>query len=234
MKKDMKIHDVVVALSPHSDDVELGCGGFLAKQVERGNDVHVVVMLVKDEYQVHQKNIVEGVTRREELHQSMNVLGVSSWQILLNEKLDFDLCLFPKPKAVGMIDEIVRNTGATTVLLPVPSFHQEHQYVFDVGMAVTRPTKFGTTVTKVLAYEYPAANWGASAGYDASRGGYYVDTTQYHLKKLNALECHKSQMYREENAILSLDGVEALARLRGLEIGVKYAELLYVLRMIDV
>jgi N-acetylglucosamine malate deacetylase 1 len=32
----------ILALSPHTDDVEFGCGGTIAKLVAQGDEVHIV------------------------------------------------------------------------------------------------------------------------------------------------------------------------------------------------
>ncbi len=41
MKKD---RNVILAVGAHPDDIEIGCGGTLAKHIERGDDVYVIVM----------------------------------------------------------------------------------------------------------------------------------------------------------------------------------------------
>jgi LmbE family N-acetylglucosaminyl deacetylase len=225
----------ILAISPHSDDAELGCGAYLSKCVDSSNcNVHVAVICIKDELQLHQKGIVSGNTRKSEFNEAMKVLGVpwDNRHVMIHKNdQQFDLANYPKSKTITWLDGLIRDYDITDVLLPVPSFHQEHQYVYECGIAATRTTKHQSTVRNVFTYEYPAANWGPSASLDASKGGYYVDVTKHIGSKLEALKCHQSQLCREEYSLISLQGVEALAHLRGLEIGVSHAEMFYVLRM---
>ena len=222
----------ILAISPHSDDVELGCAGFLAREISAGSEVSVLVVLAKDEVQGHLGEVPARV-RQVEFEQAMDVLGVpyENRTVLLSDQTkDFDLCLYPKKDMVENLDRCIAETKATTVLLPLPSFHQEHQFVYECGLSATRPTKFQSSLKEVFAYEYPAANWGVSSSFDPSRGGVYVDISNFLENKLACLSKHQSQCFRAEQSLISLEAVRQFARLRGLESGVKYAELLYLLR----
>jgi len=51
----------ILALSPHTDDIELGCGGFLSKLSEAGHPVYVIcfsrIYNGVDLYDEHKKSI---------------------------------------------------------------------------------------------------------------------------------------------------------------------------------
>ena len=85
-------------------------------------------------------------------------------------------------------------------------------------------------VDNVLSYEqvpvprvtnvYPVAN-------------YYVDITDYMDKKIQASQCHISQIEKYESyGIDMIDSLSVLARYRGNQVGVKYAEAFDVLKMV--
>ncbi len=217
----------ILAFSPHSDDVEQGAGGYLTRRVAEGHDVFVVLVIAKDEISAH------AGTRINEFRASMDCLGVRQHDVIYNERSHFDICLQPRFEIVGKFDEIIQGFEPDQVLLPVPSFHQEHQLVYDVGVAATRPTK--PRITKeVLAYEYPAASWGPSGGLNMMQGATYVDISHgsYFENKLQSLTCHVSQNLHRSNDLVSMEAIKVWARMRGFEVGVKYAELLYTLRSV--
>lgn len=224
-------HPRILVLSPHSDDAELGCGGFLAREVLRSH-VSVVLVNCKSDHMLHSKQDVCAATRRAEFVESMDKLGVQDWRVMYYETdPDFDLPSVPKQKTISRLDAYLPEFDPDVLLLPVPSFHQDHQYVFECGLAAARPTKNDDTPSLIMAYEYPAANWGPSSGFDMSRGAVYAELTEEMLeKKVAALECHRSQFYRREGGLISVEAVRSLARFRGLEAGCEYAELFHVLR----
>lgn len=219
-----------LVISPHADDAELGCGGTMARARAAGIDVHVAVVVVKDEVQLH-AGPVSGQTRANELKEAMAVIGATSSIVYFHHgSTVFDLCSSPKSQLVNHLDALIADLKPDTVFLPVPSFHQEHQYVYECAMAAVRPTRNPTPIRNVYAYEYPAAGWGPSASWDPSRGGMYFEVTEYMHDKIKMLEAHKSQLYRGQDALISFEAVQALARFRGIESGVGAAELMYLLR----
>ncbi|WP_404873266.1 PIG-L deacetylase family protein, partial [Klebsiella pneumoniae] len=72
--------------------------------------------------------------------------------------------------------------------------------------------------------------WGDSGSWSQSSGSIYVDISKHLERKISILGKHESQMSNVENSLISLDAVRRLASFRGLESGVNYAELFYLLR----
>lgn len=224
----------VLIVSPHSDDAELGCGGFIHRMVQQGQEVHVATLVVKPERKACNGLTTSCDDRLAEQISSLSLLGVPPENLHLyyfGGDLEFDLCTEPKSQVVGFIDKLMRDHAVSTLMLPVPSFHQEHVYAYEVGLAAARPTKGKTPLTKVLAYEYPAYSWGNSGGFSPMHGGSYFCLNEEDIAlKIEALKGHKSQFNLGKNDLISVDGVRALARLRGLEAATDYAELFYVLK----
>lgn len=224
-----------LVISPHADDAELGCGGAIDRAVRDGTKVHVSVAVVKGEHQPHADGYVPALTREGELMEAMKVLGCD-YDIVYSEpaiESNFDLCSSAKSSYVRQLDAIIDRLQPEVVLIPVPSFHQEHQWVFDCAMAATRITRHPSPVKVVAAYEYPPAGWGPSSAFDRGRGGVYVALSELNLEtKLEALRRHVSQMYRGKDALISFEAVRALARLRGIEAGTTNAELLHLMRAV--
>lgn len=218
----------LMVLSPHADDAELGCGGYIRRVVQGGGEVMVVLATVGPIEFLHLKRIVSSDERMAEFMASMEVLGVQHTR-LLSEGVDSKLNTLPQGDMVKALDQLQNEFKPQAVLIPLPSAHQDHRYCWEVGVATTRPSWAKHQPAMVGAYEYPLSSWGDGATHSSFTGGMYVDITPVWDTKLWALSKYTTQM-RSMGELLSEGGVEALAKLRGVESGFFYAELIHVLR----
>jgi hypothetical protein len=87
-------------------------------------------------------------------------------------------------------------------------------------------------VQLIAAYEYAASGWGSGSSADAGRGGMYVEIGEEGLEaKIAALRCYKTQI-RDDNHCWSIESARARAKMHGLESGLDYAELFYIMRQL--
>lgn len=227
----MSKHKTVLVFSPHADDAEIGVGGYIARTIAEGGRVIVAVASVGAIKFLHLNREVESKEREAELHASLNRLGVLKKDIhVLTHGYDSRMHDLPTGDMVALLDELQEQYKPDEVLIPLPSAHQDHRYCWDIGVAATRPSPAKHSPSLVAAYEYPLTFWGSGAERSTFHGGLYVNVTDYWKFKLEALSQYKTQM--RDNSPIGLQGVEALASLRGLEAGVAKAELLHVLRMV--
>lgn len=214
----------ILVLAPHSDDAEIGIGGLIHRSILEGDNVHVLVIITQDTYHANNQ-LIFGAERSRELKESMAILGVDNWSILYKDKpQDYDLLNSSKVQTIAHIDQYIKEHKIDTVYMPTPSFHQEHQYTYECGIASTRPT-LGGSIKYVYAYEYPGSVWTPNG---TLQGGKFYINIDIALK-LKALTAHKSQRL-DEHKLVSTHSVKALAILRGYESGLPYAELVYLLR----
>lgn len=218
-------------ISPHADDAELGCGGSIARAIEAGIEVHIAVVVLKGETHLREQRYVSATQRHQELAAAMNSAG-AHYSVLnfVNEGESFDMASSSQSACVQQLDQLLETLQPELMLMPVPSFHQEHQWVYHCCVAATRPTKNQRSLRLIAAYEYPAAGWGNSSSWDSSRGAVYINISDYLPAKLAMLTAHQSQMSATRNALISLDGVKRLASYRGVEAGYDHAEMFYVMR----
>lgn len=218
----------LMVISPHADDAEIGCGGYIARVVDEGGQVMVVLMTVSTIFFRHRGR----VTLRErltEFHAAMDMLGVKERRVL-SEELDGKMYTSPQAEFVRHLDDLQDDFKPDTVLIPLPSSHQDHRYSWEVGVASTRPSAAKHRPNVIAAYEYPASGWGDGSEADAGKGGIYADISSYWDKKQAALECYETQM-RGDHHLFSVCGIDTLARMRGLEAGFERAELFHALRI---
>lgn len=215
----------ILIIAPHADDEVLGCGGLIEKACRYNNHVKVVVMTVGDVKHPHSAEIVTGETRKKELKDAMGFLGCTDFDVVYNDK-DSILDTVPRLEIISKLDEIITNYLPTMIFIPLPSYHQDHIILFESCFAALRP-KPNQLIKLIAMYEYPLISWQYQKFWNT--GELYVDITDTIQKKIGAFQMHKSQM-RPSNHLISPENVKKWAEMRGMEIGVAYAEKYYILR----
>ncbi|MGI6554453.1 MAG: PIG-L deacetylase family protein [Bacillota bacterium] len=217
----------VLVVSPHADDEVIGCGGVIKKVVNMGGEVFVVVVSIGDINFYHLDRVVTKEERKEELRHALNYLGVTGFCTLFD---DYESLMDTMPirNIISALDNHIDKIKPTTVLLPYPSFHQDHKIVFNAGFAALRPSPRRNGQLKLTAgYEYPFVTW---TNETLQTSCLYVNITDEIDDKIEALRCHKSQL-RESGHLISPESVRLWAEKRGMDAGCPYSEMFYVLRL---
>ncbi len=219
----------LLIVSPHADDETAGAGGLAIRVKEAGGHVYVMVASVGDLDHFDQTGKkVHGSTRRDELSEAMKTLGVDDWEILFEDN-DLHLRLETLPRR-DLIDQIERKgrlstekTRPTMVVLPAPSYNQDHEAIFRAGITACRPhlATMKAFQSVVLIADAPQLAWNADQG--VFTPNFYVDITHCLEQKLQAYACHKSQA-RPDPHQGGAQALRLLAEYRGREISVKAAE----------
>lgn len=204
----------VLALAPHTDDIEICCGGTLAKMIRNGCDVEYVTFSdCKD-------SVPDGFpkeTLREEAKSAAKMLGVHSDSI---EILDFKVRYFSdyRQDILQHMIEIRKRFNPQIVLSPsMFDIHQDHHVVAQECLRAFR----GSTM---LGYEAPWNN------IDIRLDFFSEISEEDVVRKLDALSCFESQMNR---SYFSSDYIRGLASVRGQQAGLKFAEAFTVNRIIS-
>jgi LmbE family N-acetylglucosaminyl deacetylase len=220
----------LMVISPHADDAELGCGGYLWKTHIGGGKTRIAVVATGDIFFEHLGRVVDKEERKRELRASSRVLFASA--TVLFPGMDKQLDQLPIYRIVEEIEKEIKEFQPTEILIPLPSSHQDHDVVYRACLAATRPSNVTQSVQLIAAYEYAATSWGPGSAADAGRGGLYVDIGVGGLqKKLEALRCYRTQV-RVDGHCWSEAAAEAMAKMRGLECGMELAELFHILRLV--
>ena len=217
----------LLVVMPHADDEAYGCAGTIAKVKAAGGRAYVIVASTGAlEHYTERESMVHGDTRLAELDASMARLGVDGYEVLYTDshshlRLDAipqrDLIAKLERDAVYAIDKV----QPTALILPAPSYNQDHVAVFTAGFAACRPhiRTCKPFIDLVLTCDAPQLGWREAP----FRPNFYVDISETLTAKLDALACHESQL-RPFPDLGSLEAVEHLCRMRGAEVGVDAAE----------
>jgi N-acetylglucosamine malate deacetylase 1 len=198
----------VLALSPHTDDVELGAGGFVANLYRAGAQVRYVAF--------SRARSLSGEDSLAECRESVERLGgnigVEFWGYTPSRLPDSRQEILER--LIGIRDADLPDL----VLCPtLYDCHQDHQCV--VAEAVRAFKR-----TRVLGYDL---HWNTVG---ESKVDFYVVLGEHDVEaKETALACYAGQQHRP---FFAPGTMRAIARFRGEQVGATYAEAFQVIRWI--
>lgn len=216
----------MLIFAPHIDDAEFGVGGWIARAKREGlAEAHVLVAFSGNSYVRSDRVRVTYDDRKLEMNRAMKTLGVVSWRssewFPENSGYTVDY-----PLLVNLISDHIEETDPTEVFVCLPSFNQDHKVLFDAVVTALRPGMH-PRVKHVWAYEYPGNAWGSER---PAWGRAYLELTPGDVQlKMDSLNCHETQ-FKGRTVAVAPWAAHAMMLQRGAEIGVTYAECVYLLR----
>ncbi len=207
--------DIVLIISPHTDDGELGCGGTIVKFLEMKKKIHLVAF--SSAKKSIPSNLDEDITKKEML-QACKILGLKDKYIRI---LDFDNRVFPsfRQEILDALIELRNEIDPQIVMVPsLKDTHQDHEVVTREALRA-----FKKTSLSIYGYEQP---WNCLT-FDTIG---FVALDERHIeKKIRALKEYKTQSHKE---YVDPEFIKGLARTRGTQIGRKYAEAFEIIRQV--
>lgn len=197
----------ILAIGAHFDDIELGCGGALAKHISEGDNVYVYVATKSGYISSSGIEIRSDSIAEEEGKLAMSLLGAT----LIQGKFKTLEVEFVDQLNVDILKVIEENLIDITYTHWHGDIHHDHIAVSRASLHSSRHVK------KILMYR---SNW-----YHSNidfRGNFYVDISNFMDIKKRIIMCHKSEMERTNKKWVEF--WENEAENCGLKIGVKYAE----------
>lgn len=206
-----------LAIGAHLDDIELACGGTLAKAIDHGHDVRMVVLSESDYVNYRGEVLRTKAQARREGRQAAAILGVRDLVVLKNPAKDIPYHWKVVEQIEAHIDDFRPDHIFTHWTFDT---HQAHQGVAlsTVSAARRHPS--------VLMFEPISPSGRSYVGY---RPQMYIDIGDWMGKKLDSLRAHETQYSKYGQGWI--DAIEARAKHRGFEGGCAYAESFEVLRL---
>lgn len=207
----------VLAIGAHFDDVELGCGGTLAKHAREGDNVYVYVATVSGFTNPNNEIVRSSEAAYKEASAAMKILGVTEMicgqfrtlAVEFTDDLNIEIIRIVEEKK---IDRVYTHW--------VGDIHHDHQAVARASLHSCRH------VPNMLMYR---SNWYHSTV--DFHGNFYFDISEYWDIKRRAIEAHVSEMSRTRNGWISFFKNEA--ETAGQRIGVRYAEVFEVVKWLE-
>lgn len=207
----------IIAIGAHLDDIELACGGTLARAIENDHEVMMLVLSESDYTNFKGDVLRTKETALTEGKQAAQVLGVENLVVLDHPTKDIPY----HSTVVEQIEEHITDFKPDLIFTHWAfDTHQAHQ-----GTALSTISA-ARRHSSILMYEPISPSGRSYVGY---RPQLYIDITSCIDKKLASLKAHESQYQKYgENWI---EAIEARARHRGFEGGYRFAESFEILRM---
>ena len=206
----------ILAIGAHFDDIELGCGGTIARHIAKGDKVYAYIATVSGFKDGNNQTIRTNDIAQAEGKKAMEILGVDlicgpfkTLEVEFEEQLNVEILRIIEDKNI----EFVYSHW-------VGDIHHDHQAVARASLHSSRH------VPRLLMYR---SNW-----YQSTldfRGNFYIDITDYWSKKEEAILAHKSELERTHYKWVGFFRNEA--ENAGQRIGVKYAEVFEMVKWLE-
>ena len=185
----------VLVLAPHADDAEIGCGGTIARLADEGHGIACLIFTERKDGNF-----------KSEINKARDVLGIGECLIFPNTVRRLE------EKRQEVLDKMIlarKRLSPDLILMPsLTDIHQDHAVVAREGMRAFKECS-------ILGWEAPRNEF-------ESRYNFYFPLALKHIeRKVDAIRNYKSQLPRIQ---MEQDFIVSLAKIRGAQIGVEYAE----------
>lgn len=210
-------HNVIVVLSPHTDDAELGCGGTIVRMMLEGMDIHWFVFSTAED------SLSEGLPK-DTLHKEFIEVTQKIGLIATNyEIFNYQVRKLPdhRQEILEILIRIKKEINPSLVLGPsLNDYHQDHLVIANEMIRAFK------TSSSIISYELP---W----NHVTFSNQMFFRLNKKHIdKKIELLSSYKSQLLKNR-AYFSSEFIYGLAKTRGIQINTEYAEAFEVIRWIE-
>ncbi|MCY7993697.1 bacillithiol biosynthesis deacetylase BshB1 [Bacillus haynesii] len=212
----------ILAFGAHSDDVEIGMGGTIAKYTKKGFQIGICDLT---QAELSSNGTVE--TRKSEAALAAEILGASP-RISLTLP---DRGLFPSQAAIREAVAVIRKHKPKLVFVPYPKDrHPDHGHAAEI----VEEAVFPAGIHKYEDAEKQPAHKVQNVYYYMINGfhkpEFVIDISETINQKKESLAAYQSQFTRSRQSVETpltngyIETVEAREKLLGKEVGVAYAE----------
>jgi len=212
----------ILVIASHPDDEVLGCGGTIARHREKGDDVYLCIATkayTPDWSEDFIKNRVK------EIEKSNKILGIKRTYFLgfPTAKLD----TISQKELNEAIAKIVNEVNPNIAYIPFKGdLNKDHRLLFESALVALRPINL--RIKRIMSYEtISETEWGQEI--EVFKPNIYVDISDTFNIKISAMKEYKSELKKPPHP-RSIEGIEYLARRRGMEVHVKFAEAFILIR----
>ena len=215
----------IVVIAPHPDDETIALGGSLARFVNSGCNVSVLIisghlppLYTQEAFEI----------TRAESKEAFKALGITDYEF--SEIPATYVHQRPVAEINRLISCFVKSRRPDTVFIPYPDRHIDHRTIFDASVVACRPV--GDFPPKfVFSYEtLSETHWNVPGIEPSFSPEVFIDISDFITTKKAALSSYISQLSNNDSR--SIEACEALARFRGSQNGCKYAEAFKIVRMV--
>ena len=182
----------ILVVAAHPDDEILGCGATIAKEIENGAEVKVILaaMGVTSRYQEINEEVRSKVNQLYAEAKSANkAIGLPETSIIFGEFVDQQLDTYPFFEIVKFISNIVQQFRPDVVYTHhLGDYNLDHQIIFKAVLFACRPYFGENYPNQIYSFEVLSSTEWYWSQTDSFKPSVYVDINNYIQKKKRALE----------------------------------------------
>lgn len=213
----------ILVIAPHPDDEVLGCGGTIAIHSKKGDDVYLCIA-TKAYAPDWSKEFIKN--RKREVASANKILGIKKSYFLNFPTVKLDT--IPQKELNDSISKVVNKVKPQMVFVSHKGdLNKDHRLVFEATLVAVRPVA-DHRVEKLLSYEtLSETEWGLPS--EIFIPNVFVDISDTIEAKIEAMKAYESEI-RPYPSPRSLEMIEILAKKRGAEAGIRFAEAFMLIR----
>ncbi len=204
----------VLILAPHTDDGELGVGGTINKLINLGSKVTYVAFSIAEE------SVPDGFPKDVLMHEVAKAtvkLGIRKENLIIF-KFPVRKLNYHRQEILEKLIELRRKEKYDLILIPsLHDVHQDHSTIAEEGIRAFKQNN-------IWSYELLWNN------FNFNTCSFVTLDEENVQSKVDALKEYKSQGFRD---YMSEEFIYSHCRTRGVQIGVKFAEVFEVIRQIN-
>jgi LmbE family N-acetylglucosaminyl deacetylase len=196
----------ILAIGAHPDDIELGAGGTIARHVKNGDEVIFLILTYGEK------------TGSRDIRKKEALMSAKKLNVKFVEFAGFPDTEIPNSiETINAIEQVIEKYKPQRVYTHcVKDIHQDHRAAAYASISAARK------IPQVFSFESPLVHPNFTPQY-------FIDITDTIDLKIKALKCFKSQKVKE---YLKAEAIEGLAKFRGFQAGIRYAEAFEVIRVV--
>ena len=223
----------ILVVAAHPDDEVLGCGATIAKARQQGAAVKVVILA--DGITARYDTINARAQRElralyQHAEKANRALGLPNGALIVGRFPDMKMNAVPFIDIVRFIKKVVQDFRPDRVYTHHGGdYNPDHRITFDATLFASRPCAGEHYPKQLYSFEVPSSTEWAYQVTDGFRPTVYCDVERTIRVKLAAMRQYRSEV-RAYPHPRSLQGLEILAKKRGVEVNMKYAEAFELIR----
>ncbi len=220
----------IMLIASHPDDELLGSAGTLLFYKKKGYKIKIVFLSDGESSRNINKKKKDTLIKLRKT-QAIKVSKICKFEEPIFAQFpDNRLDTIPMLTVVKFIETEIKKFKPSIIITHNENdLNIDHMLTFKAVVTATRPST-KTFVKSIYCFETPSSTENNFSKLKVSfNPNLYFDISNYITKKIKLLKIYKKEIKKYPHS-RSLEGIKVLAKYRGTQIGVKYAEAFYLLR----
>ncbi|HDX9579042.1 TPA: PIG-L family deacetylase [Bacillus pseudomycoides] len=214
--------ECILVIGAHPDDELLGSGGTLKRLVEEGHQVISIITALGRKEEAHHIQQLGRCANKE--------IGIE--EVIFLEHANLELELIPLHQLTKEIEQLINIYKPGKIFTHhYGDLNIDHLITFQAVLTATRPLPNQQPIELITFETVSSSEWNIHTNDKSFKPNYFVNITDQIDSKIVALKHYDVEM-RDFPHPRSYEGIQYLGRVRGMTIGVPYAEAFEVIRRV--